>query len=246
MGPIEAEMLARYREARDRLNVPRTLPPKPIPRRLLSPFSAERNPPPPLPVTAVDLLTSPSWKTITLLVAHKHGLTLGEVVGPLRARKYVRARFEAIALIYTHTNMSLPAIGRRFNRDHTSALHAIRAMGVPLRDKWFDWSPEAEATLRQLWADGLYMRHIAREMGTTFGTISARVVKLNLPTRTGKERTFTDWEKVNSRRRGTKILPAFHRPTPHETGTSVFSRGQTTLISTKARTPTDSAPKVVI
>jgi hypothetical protein len=185
------------------MGAPRPLAPKPVPVKRLSPFSPERNQAPPVGVP-VNLLTVPSWRTIAELVALKHGFTLRDVVGESRARPIVNARHEAIGAVYVHTTMSLPAIGRRFNRDHTSALHAVRRSGVPLRPSGFDWTPEADDTVRRRWAEGRIIRHIAEELGTTFATVAGRVTKLDLPRRAGppgQHRKKANWRVVSAQKR---------------------------------------------
>lgn len=55
----------------------------------------------------------------------RHGITLEMVVGKRRTRPIVACRYE----IMWHLNrlgMSMPAIGRRLKRHHTTVLHGIR------------------------------------------------------------------------------------------------------------------------
>lgn len=59
-----------------------------------------------------------------------HGYTLAEITGPRLEKKLVQARFDAIKAVADHRpDLSLPQIGRIFNRDHTSILHALRKRG---------------------------------------------------------------------------------------------------------------------
>jgi hypothetical protein len=77
----------------------------------------------------VNFFSSPNPKNILRLVSLKHGLPVAEIIGLSRKRHVVAARYEAIALIYTHCRqVSLPALGRIFTRDHTTILHALRKM----------------------------------------------------------------------------------------------------------------------
>lgn len=56
-------------------------------------------------------------------------VTIEEVLGPRRTREVTAARFAAIAAVKSErTDLSYPQIGREFNRDHTSILHAVRTM----------------------------------------------------------------------------------------------------------------------
>ncbi|WP_054312112.1 helix-turn-helix domain-containing protein [Mesorhizobium sp. 1M-11] len=59
-----------------------------------------------------------------------HGYTLAEITGPRLEKRLVQARFDAIkAVADARPDMSLPQIGRIFNRDHTSILHALKKRG---------------------------------------------------------------------------------------------------------------------
>ncbi len=79
----------------------------------------------------LDMLWLPSPKTILRLVSLKYRVPIDEIAGPRRGKRIVRIRHEAIALVYQHCpQLSLPAIGRWFQRDHTTILHALRKMGV--------------------------------------------------------------------------------------------------------------------
>lgn len=67
-----------------------------------------------------------TWKDITREVANRHGLTWSEIMGPSRHRQMAWARHEAWSLIWAQGRLSLPQIGRRFDRDHTTVLSGIR------------------------------------------------------------------------------------------------------------------------
>lgn len=63
-------------------------------------------------------------------VGAAHGYTLAQIIGPRLEKKLVQARFDAIkAVADGRPDMSLPQIGRVFNRDHTSILHALNKRG---------------------------------------------------------------------------------------------------------------------
>lgn len=79
---------------------------------------------------AVNMLAPPSWRFILSLVALKHGVMQRDILGPHRYRELVAARHEALALTYRHTQMSMPNVGRYFNRDHTTVLHALNKLGA--------------------------------------------------------------------------------------------------------------------
>ena len=54
-----------------------------------------------------------------------------EILGPRRSRDIVQVRHECIAAVVVNCHhLSYPQIGRFFNRDHTSILHAARKMGA--------------------------------------------------------------------------------------------------------------------
>ena len=78
----------------------------------------------------------PRWRIIVEEVAAPHGVTVEDVLGPSRSRPLVRPRQEAMYRVYDETSLSLLEIGRRFNRDHTTVLHAVQAHaarhGLPL------------------------------------------------------------------------------------------------------------------
>jgi chromosomal replication initiation ATPase DnaA len=60
-------------------------------------------------------------------VAQKHGVTIKDMVGPIRTMKLVAARHEAFYRIRTEQHKTLQYIGRFFGRrDHTTVLHGIR------------------------------------------------------------------------------------------------------------------------
>jgi hypothetical protein len=58
-------------------------------------------------------------------VAKKYELNAVDLVGPSRSKKFIAARFEAIARIRDELGYSLPHIGQIFgDRDHTSIMYA--------------------------------------------------------------------------------------------------------------------------
>ena len=58
-------------------------------------------------------------------VEKKYGVTKAELVGKSRVKEVAQARHITIHLIRTLTEMSLPAIGKLFNRDHTTVLSSL-------------------------------------------------------------------------------------------------------------------------
>lgn len=78
-----------------------------------------------------------SWRFIATTTAAKHRLTLADLLGPVKIRRISNARQEAFYRIGHETNLSLPQIGERMHRDHTTVLHGIRKhaerFGLPNR-----------------------------------------------------------------------------------------------------------------
>jgi Bacterial dnaA protein helix-turn-helix len=68
-------------------------------------------------------------KHIIERVASAHGMLPVHLTGDQRAKAFVRARYAAIAEVRRiYPEKSLPWLGRQFNRDHTTILHALRKM----------------------------------------------------------------------------------------------------------------------
>lgn len=57
-------------------------------------------------------------------VSDDYGITIQEIKGRNRQWRCVEPRHIVFYLVATHTGMSLAAVGRRFDRDHTSIMHA--------------------------------------------------------------------------------------------------------------------------
>lgn len=65
-------------------------------------------------------------KEIISIVAEKHLMKYKDVVGPRRTHRVVAARWEAMRTVHEMKPwMSVAQIARAFNRDHTTALHAL-------------------------------------------------------------------------------------------------------------------------
>ena len=61
-------------------------------------------------------------------VADVYGVTLTEVMGRSRRRPIVSARHAAMRAVSAEFGDSSAEIGRLFNRDHTTVLHALDAL----------------------------------------------------------------------------------------------------------------------
>lgn len=118
----EVALKAHYQGIRSRLY------PAPTPRMMRT--SPDLMPGLPAPF---NMLLPPSKKALISLVALKHGFTPQELMARSRRADLVRARQEAMRLIYSHCQpVSTPQIGRLFGRDHSTVLHAIkiRSQGI--------------------------------------------------------------------------------------------------------------------
>lgn len=62
---------------------------------------------------------------VFVAVEKKYGVSKAELVGKSRVKEVAQARHVTIHLIRTLTEMSLPAIGKLFNRDHTTVLSSL-------------------------------------------------------------------------------------------------------------------------
>ena len=63
-------------------------------------------------------------KRIMQIVAKRYDITVNDIVANRRTDSLVRARHVAMTVAVRATPLSLPQIGRCFNRDHTTILHA--------------------------------------------------------------------------------------------------------------------------
>ena len=72
---------------------------------------------------------------LAAVLENYRGITADDLRGPRRQRKLIKPRHEAMLRIYLERpDLSLPAIGRFFNRDHTTILAAVRKLqGNPLK-----------------------------------------------------------------------------------------------------------------
>jgi len=73
-------------------------------------------------------------KSIIANAAKVNGVTYEAIMSRARPRDVCRARFAAItAVAAAYPDMSFPRLGRIFNRDHSSIVHALMVSGVPPR-----------------------------------------------------------------------------------------------------------------
>lgn len=67
----------------------------------------------------------PPLDYVRRLAAHGFGVRVEELTGRSRERPLVEYRQVTMAAIRTLTPLSYPAIGREFDRDHTTVMHAV-------------------------------------------------------------------------------------------------------------------------
>lgn len=67
-------------------------------------------------------------------VARKYGVTIEDIRGKRRTREIAQARHVCIYIMRTVTDMSLPSIGRVFNRDHTTILSSVDTIQAKIRE----------------------------------------------------------------------------------------------------------------
>jgi hypothetical protein len=68
----------------------------------------------------------PPWRIVAQEVCAKHKITLKELQGVRRFKKYSDARREVYWRLRSELRMSLLDIGRKMGKDHTTILHGLR------------------------------------------------------------------------------------------------------------------------
>jgi chromosomal replication initiator protein len=81
---------------------------------------------------SLDRVPVPDMSAENLLrlqaVCTEHDIPLWALFSPSRLAKIARARQVSMQRLYRASNMSTPAIGQIFGRDHTTVLHAIKTV----------------------------------------------------------------------------------------------------------------------
>lgn len=73
-------------------------------------------------------------KALIAKAAADNGVSYDDIMGRARPQKICRARFDAIAAVAAaYPDMSFPRIGKIFQRDHSSIVHALMMRGVQPR-----------------------------------------------------------------------------------------------------------------
>lgn len=93
-----------------------------------------------------DVRRRPTIASIQGSVAETFGITMTELLSERRLREVARPRQAAMYLAQDLTLASLPTIGRAFERDHTTVMHACRVVTELMRrDPEFAEKVEAAA-----------------------------------------------------------------------------------------------------
>ena len=66
--------------------------------------------------------------------AREAGCSVEDILGPSRDPFLVRTRHQAMHEVRKKTGASFPVIGRIFNRDHSSVIHAVKKVDAQLRN----------------------------------------------------------------------------------------------------------------
>jgi hypothetical protein len=105
-----------------------------------TPPALEVAPPPKSVELVAPLPTRHPMEIVQRAVAAAYGLELAILLSPRRSKEFVRPRQVAMYICSQLLPVSLPQIGRRFRRDHTTVLHAIRKIELMRRtDLKFDF-----------------------------------------------------------------------------------------------------------
>jgi chromosomal replication initiator protein len=63
------------------------------------------------------------------------GVRVADILSAKRQRKYVRARYMAMAICRDYCGASFPEIGRAFHRDHSTVMYAMDRIDALMTDK---------------------------------------------------------------------------------------------------------------
>lgn len=191
-----AEATAASLAARARLRRPTLAIAPPVPATAPAKYVPDENVPYGAPLNMLQLC---SGSFLIALAALRHSLPVAVILGQGHARNIVRARYDAMALVYRHTQYSMPRVGRLFDRDHTTVLHALRKLGVsgklvdkdPLSDKprdeigKFVGKPKPSETVLQMAVRRAYRNNVppsfvADEYGCTVKSVQMVAQRLGL------------------------------------------------------------------
>lgn len=94
---------------------------RPRPRQVVKPKPRAKF----VPAVAA-LPTTTKIKSLITFIAARHGVGPAGMLGRQQRRELTAARQEAMAVLAEQMGLSLPAIGKLFNRDHSTVLYSIR------------------------------------------------------------------------------------------------------------------------
>lgn len=137
MSSYEQALVADYAARRARLwggSAPRPFPPQERKTVLRIVREGEYHDlphiaPTPETPTPLNMLTPCSWRFLVAYAAAKHGFSVEEILGTSKPSPLALARHDAMALVFQHTQLSLPGVGRAFKRDHTTVIYALHKLG---------------------------------------------------------------------------------------------------------------------
>ena len=90
------------------------------------PFAGSEDVPPDADWVPFNFCKPSSPRAIIKLVSLKHGVGVRDIISNDRFPRVVAARHHAIWLVHTHCPwLSIPDVGRIFDRDHTTILYVI-------------------------------------------------------------------------------------------------------------------------
>lgn len=69
-------------------------------------------------------------RSIQLEYCERYGITLTDMLGPCRAKRFAVPRQEAMAEVRKRLGWSYPRIGKLFGKDHSTILWACRKHGI--------------------------------------------------------------------------------------------------------------------
>ena len=149
-----AELVARYRDVKRRLNPPKIRiliqaapiktpigngPEKAEPIGIVPRFEREIE-------ASCNRFSSKRAEAALEMVVERTGFAIGDIMSRRRLAPIVAARQEAMWVVKIATDWSLPRLGRFFNgRDHTTVLHSLRKM-----EKRAERDPELGAYMTEI------------------------------------------------------------------------------------------------
>lgn len=124
----------------------------------------------------IDLCGRPSARLLIKLAARHWGVHTDLLPGPSRDGLVVAARHHAMWLMRTHTQMSLPQIGRMLGgRDHATVLSGIESHQKRMAGTMpapFIWTPQRASNVLQLARTGATLGEIGRRLSLQYSELA--------------------------------------------------------------------------